>query len=100
MACFIYICGLIILVATSTEASIKSGAAFGGLVTSMVIIGIGTGGIKANVSPMCAEQYQTTGTYIRTLKTGERVVVDQALTTQRIFMWYVSMTLSEYRGTE
>ncbi|KAK2755045.1 hypothetical protein FQN54_006573 [Arachnomyces sp. PD_36] len=88
VACFIYICGLIVLVATSTEASIKSGAAFGGLVTSMVIIGIGTGGIKANVSPMCAEQYQTTGSFIRTLKTGERVIVDPVLTMQRIFMWF------------
>lgn len=80
--------GLTILVATATPASIKSGAAFGGLVTSMVIIGLGTGGIKANVTPMCAEQYKNVGKFIRTLKSGERVVVDPELTVERMFIWF------------
>ncbi|KAL3425241.1 peptide transporter ptr2-like protein 1 [Phlyctema vagabunda] len=88
LACGIYITGLTILVATATPASIKSGAAFGGLVTSMVIIGLGTGGIKANVTPMCAEQYRNVGAFIKTLKSGERVLVDPDLTVERMFMWF------------
>lgn len=80
--------GLVILVATSTPAAILDGAAFGGLIAAMITIGLGTGGIKANVTPMCAEQYQNSSLVIRTLKSGEKVVIDPELTVQRLFMWY------------
>ncbi|OGE55889.1 hypothetical protein PENARI_c003G06352 [Penicillium arizonense] len=84
----VYIIGLTILVATATPAGIHSNAGFGGLVAAMVIIGLGTGGIKANVTPMCAEQYQNAEPVLKTLKTGEIVVVDPELTIQRLFMWF------------
>jgi POT family proton-dependent oligopeptide transporter len=84
----VYIIGLTILVATATPAGIQSNAGFGGLVAAMVIIGLGTGGIKANVTPMCAEQYQNAEPVLKTLKTGEIVVVDPELTIQRLFMWF------------
>lgn len=54
----------------------------------MIIIGLGTGGIKSNVSPLVAEQYRQTKMTIRVLKTGEKVIVDPALTIQRIYMVY------------
>ncbi|GAB1191838.1 hypothetical protein APSETT444_001021 [Aspergillus pseudonomiae] len=84
----IYIVGLTILVATATPAAINGGSAFGGLVASMVIIGLGTGGIKANVTPFCAEQYNKGSAFVKTLKSGERVVVDPELTVERMFMWF------------
>ncbi|KAJ6134366.1 hypothetical protein N7523_000688 [Penicillium sp. IBT 18751x] len=84
----IYIIGLIILVATSTPAGVQSNASFGGLVVAMVIIGLGTGGIKANVTPMCAEQYQNAQPVLKMLKSGERVIIDPELTVQRLFMWF------------
>ncbi|KAF4780903.1 putative POT family protein [Colletotrichum scovillei] len=87
-ACAVYIVGLIILVATSTPASIMNGAGFGGLIAAMIAIGLGTGGIKANVTPMCAEQYQNSHPVIKTLKSGEEVLVDPELTVQRLFMWF------------
>jgi POT family proton-dependent oligopeptide transporter len=80
--------GLTILVATATPAGLKGDAGFGGLVAAMVIIGLGTGGIKANVTPMCAEQYQNAEPVLKTLKSGERVAVDPELTVQRLFMWF------------
>ena len=55
----------------------------GGLITAMIVIGLGTGGIKSNVSPLIAEQYQQTKPVVRTLKSGERVIVDPAVTIQR-----------------
>jgi POT family proton-dependent oligopeptide transporter len=88
LAACIYIVGLVILVATATPSAIQNGAGFGGLVAAMVTIGLGTGGIKANVSPMCAEQYQNTRPVVKTLKSGEKVVVDPELTVQRLFMWF------------
>ncbi|KAJ5660844.1 Major facilitator superfamily domain general substrate transporter [Penicillium longicatenatum] len=84
----IYIIGLTVLVATATPAALHSNASFGGLIAAMVIIGLGTGGIKANVTPMCAEQYQNAQLVLKTLKSGERVVVDPELTVQRLFMWF------------
>jgi POT family proton-dependent oligopeptide transporter len=83
-----YIIGLVILVGTSTPAGLQSDSGFGGLIASMVIIGLGTGGIKANVTPMCAEQYQNAELVLKTIKSGERVIVDPELTVQRLFMWF------------
>ena len=82
----IYICGLLILVTTALPVSIGSGAALGGLIAAMIVIGLGTGGIKANVSPLIAEQYTNTKPKIKILKSGERVIVDPAVTIQRIYM--------------
>lgn len=84
----IYTGGLIILVATSTHAGITSGAGLGGLIAAMVTIGLGTGGIKANVTPMCAEQYENSRPLLKTLKSGEQVIVDPELTVGRLFMWF------------
>ncbi|KAJ8117652.1 hypothetical protein OPT61_g1203 [Boeremia exigua] len=88
MAAGIYIVGLVILVATATPSAIQSGAGFGGLIVAMVTIGLGTGGIKANVTPMCAEQYQNARPMLKTLSSGERVVVDPEITVQKLFMWF------------
>lgn len=102
---FIYMIGVFILFCTSLPWAIEHGAALGGLIVSMVgiprsrhftnadvdyycqaIIGIGTGGIKSNVSPLVAEQYRQTKMTIRVLKSGERVIVDPGITIQRIYM--------------
>lgn len=80
----IYILGCLILFLTSLPVAIENGAALGGLIAAMIVIGAGTGGIKSNVSPLIAEQYQNTTPYIKTLNSGERVIVDPATTIKRI----------------
>ncbi|KAF8313213.1 PTR2-domain-containing protein [Clavulina sp. PMI_390] len=55
---------------------------------SLIIMGIGTGGFKANISPLVAEQYRVTALRVKTLKTGERVIVDPVYTTGQIYMWF------------
>jgi POT family proton-dependent oligopeptide transporter len=82
----VYMLGLLILFLTSLPVAIEHGASLGGLVTAMIVIGLGTGGIKSNVSPLIAEQYQAKKPYIRVEKNGERVIVDPAVTIQRIYM--------------
>ncbi|KAL2212060.1 POT family protein [Sarocladium strictum] len=84
----VYITGLIILVGTSTHAGITSGAGLGGLIAAMITIALGTGGIKANVTPMCAEQYANSRPILKKLKSGEQVIVDPELTVGRLFMWF------------
>ncbi|KAF7455387.1 PTR2-domain-containing protein [Pyrenophora tritici-repentis] len=88
LACGVYIVGLVILVATSTPVGVSSGAGFGGLVAAMTVIGLGTGSIKANVTPMCAEQYKPDAAYTKKLATGEWVIVDPELTVERMFNWF------------
>lgn len=53
---YIYLIGVAILFLTSLPTSIEHGAGTGGLIVAMIVIGIGTGGIKSNVSPLIAEQ--------------------------------------------
>ncbi|KAI9305055.1 POT family-domain-containing protein [Cunninghamella echinulata] len=85
----IYFIGLVILTCTSIPAAIASGAAFPGFVVSLIIIGLGTGGIKANVSPLIAEQYPHNKPYVRTLKSGKQIIVSPQATYQKLFnMFY------------
>jgi POT family proton-dependent oligopeptide transporter len=86
--CGIYMLGVLVLTLTSIPAAILANAALPGLILAMIIIGLGTGGIKANVSPMVAEQYTGTKPTIRTLKSGEKVIVDPNVTIQSIFNWF------------
>ena len=84
--CGIYWVGLMILWTTALPVSIENGAGLGGYIAAIIIIGLGTGGIKSNIAPLIADQYQRRVMAIRTEKNGERVVIDPAITYQRIYM--------------
>ncbi|KAI9836777.1 MAG: hypothetical protein M1819_000942 [Sarea resinae] len=84
--CIIYMSGLLILFVTSLPVCLRHGAGLGGFIAAVIIIGIGTGGIKSNVSPLIAEQYTRKKMAVKTLKTGERIILDPAATVQRIYM--------------
>ena len=78
--------GHIVLVGTSVPSSLAHpNGALAGLIVSIIIMGIGAGSIKANVSPMIAEQY-TGKLRKKILPSGEVVLISPALTYQRIFM--------------
>ncbi|KAF7715922.1 Proton-dependent oligopeptide transporter family protein [Penicillium ucsense] len=85
--CGVYLVGLLILVLTSLPTSLEHGAGLPGFIVSILIVGLGTGGIKSNVAPLIADQYKRKKMALKTIeKTGERVVIDPALTIQRIYM--------------
>lgn len=84
----VYMVGVGVLFVTSLPWCIERGVAFPGLLVAMVVIGLGTGGIKSNVSPLIAEQVRSTRAFVETRKGGKRVVVDPELTVQRIYMVY------------
>ncbi|WEW57882.1 peptide transporter ptr2 [Emydomyces testavorans] len=86
LSAVIYFFGLVILVCTSLPVAIKHNAALGGLVAAMIVIGLGTGGIKANISPLIAEQIEIKKLSVKTLKSGERVIEDPARTIERVYM--------------
>jgi len=75
-----------------------------GWIVGAVIIALGTGGIKSNVSPLVADQYRKTRMFIKTMPDGERVIVDPNVTITRIynlFYWCINLgSLSALATTE
>ncbi|KAI0696611.1 oligopeptide transporter [Cytidiella melzeri] len=57
-------------------------------VIAILVMGLGTGGFKSNISPLVAEQYRRTKLFVRTEKSGERVICDPSLTASRIYMYF------------
>ncbi|KAJ6089283.1 hypothetical protein N7467_004499 [Penicillium canescens] len=57
----------------------------------LIIMGVGTGGFKSNISPLIAEQYREEKPYIQTLPSGERIIVDPAATVARIYLYFYMM---------
>lgn len=85
--CMVYIVGLLILTLTSIPTALDHGAGLGGFIAAIIVIGLGTGGIKSNVAPLIADQYKRRQMVIgHDDKTGERVIIDPAITIQRIYM--------------
>lgn len=100
--CVVYIVGLLILLLTSLPVSLAHGAGLvstsvlqlknftdriqGGFIAAAIIIGLGTGGIKSNIAPLIADQYKRRRMEVKTLPTGERVIIDPGVTIQRIYM--------------
>jgi POT family proton-dependent oligopeptide transporter len=75
----IYFFGLLILTLTSIPQAIDAGATFPGFIVSVIVIGLAAGGIKANVSPLVAEQYGVTKPFIRTIypKNSSKYAADE-----------------------
>ncbi|KAL4915464.1 oligopeptide transporter [Aspergillus aurantiobrunneus] len=57
----------------------------------LIIMGIGTGGFKSNISALIAEQYPDEQPYIKTLKSGERIIIDPAATVARVYLYFYLM---------
>jgi POT family proton-dependent oligopeptide transporter len=54
----------------------------------LVIMGMGVGGFKSNISPLLAEQQKHKRMEVVTQASGERVILDPAITTSRMFLWF------------
>lgn len=102
--CIIYFIGLLIILLTSLPTALSHGAGVAGWIVGAVVVAIGTGGIKSNVSPLVADQYRKTRMFIKTMPSGERVIVDPNITISRIynlFYWCINVgSLSSIATTE
>lgn len=54
----------------------------------LIIMGIGTGTFKPNISPMIAEQLRVTKMTCKVLPSGERVIVDPTVTQSRVYHYF------------
>ena len=91
VSAMIYIVGIFILFITSLPSIASRTTSLGGFITAIIIIGVATGGIKSNVSPLIADQIPKTSPVIKVLKSGEKVVQDPNLTIQSVFMLFYLM---------
>jgi proton-dependent oligopeptide transporter, POT family len=78
---------LIIIMSAIPPVITKPSNSFAALIIGILVIGFGTGGFKPNVNPMIVEQLNTEHLRVKTLKTGERVIVDPAITINRVYNW-------------
>lgn len=78
-----YLLGLCILFASSLPIAQTYDLSLAGLLMSLFLLSIGTGGIKPNVSPLIAEQYTGVDRTVRVHGSGELIVLDRELTLQR-----------------
>jgi POT family proton-dependent oligopeptide transporter len=51
----------------------------------MIVLGIGTAGVKATASPSIGDHYAESAPQVITTKKGERIIVERALTLQDIY---------------
>ncbi|KAJ5436268.1 hypothetical protein N7445_007153 [Penicillium cf. griseofulvum] len=83
------ILGHIILVTSAIPSVItNTDASFGVFVLGVIIMGLGTGGFKPNISALVVEQIPIFNLKVRTLKSGERVVVDPTITQSRVYHYF------------
>jgi POT family proton-dependent oligopeptide transporter len=89
IALAIAIVGHIILVISAIPPVItKPSSSMGVFIVGLIIMGVGTGTFKPNISPLIAEQLPLTRMIVRTLPSGERVVVDPAVTQSRVYSYF------------
>lgn len=54
----------------------------------LIIMGIGTGSFKPNISPLIAEQIPLQKIVVREMKNGERVIFDPTVTQSRVYHYF------------
>ncbi|GAB7353162.1 hypothetical protein MBLNU459_g3695t1 [Dothideomycetes sp. NU459] len=92
MAIGIAIVGHIIIIISATPHVITHpDGAIACFAIGMVVLGVGTGCFKSNISPLIAEQYTETKLKVTTDKKGNRVIMDPTLTVSRIFLYFYMM---------
>ncbi|KAI1331830.1 POT family protein [Xylariaceae sp. FL0255] len=68
----------------AAPAVLKAGKGFPPFIISLILLAIGAGIFKPNVSPMLIDQYKHQKEYTKVLKSGEKVLVDPESTINRI----------------
>jgi len=92
VACGIALVGHVILIISAIPQVITNpDGAIACFAIGIVIMGIGVGGFKSNISPLIAEQCTENVMRIKTTAKGERVIMDPAVTTSRVFLYFYLM---------
>ncbi|BCS21429.1 putative MFS peptide transporter [Aspergillus puulaauensis] len=84
--------GHVILIISAIPPVIANpNGAIGCFAIGLIIMGVGTGGFKSNISALIAEQYPDEHPVIKTLPSGERIIIDPAATVARVYLYFYLM---------
>ncbi|KAI5241207.1 PTR2-domain-containing protein [Aureobasidium subglaciale] len=79
---------IILVAASAPDVIVNKTGSTAAFIIGLLTLCVGTGFFKANISPLLAEQNPTKRMHVQTLPTGERVIVDPAITNSRIFLYF------------
>ena len=81
--------GHVVLTASAAPSVLANNhSALGAFIVGLIVLGVGTGCFKSNISPLLAEQQTEHKKRIETTPSGERIIVDPSVTTARMFLWF------------
>ena len=66
----------------------NTSGSLGAFSMGVIFVGLGTGGFKPNINPLIVEQLDLDRMVVKTLKSGERVIVDPAVTATRVYHYF------------
>ncbi|KKA28469.1 hypothetical protein TD95_002530 [Thielaviopsis punctulata] len=79
---------LILVMSAIPPVITKPHSSLAAMIVAVIVIGFGTGGFKPNISPLIVEQLPNQRLRVTTLPSGERVIVDPAITIERVYNWF------------
>ncbi|KAH8601630.1 putative peptide transporter ptr2 [Bisporella sp. PMI_857] len=91
---------VILIISAIPPVVIHPKTAIGVFTLGLVIMGVGTGGFKSNISPLIAEQCKETKICVKITKRslwgllekgGEEVIMDPAVTISRVYLYFYMM---------
>lgn len=89
VALIVDIIGHLILIVSGLPPVIKNpNGSLAAFTIGIIFMGVGTGGFKPNVNPLIVEQLDLERMVVRTLPSGERVIVDPAATASRVYHYF------------
>lgn len=78
----------VIMIGGAAPSLLRAGKGLAPFLVSFFLLAIGAGIFKPNVSPILLDQYQHQRSFVKTLDSGERVIVDAETTIQRILLMF------------
>ncbi|KAL7916841.1 POT family domain-containing protein [Trichoderma velutinum] len=90
---------VIIVISAAPQVIVHRQGALGTMLTGLVFLGLSTGGVKTNLSPLIIEQISYTQPTVQTLESGEKVIYDPGATMTRAYMlWYFTTNIGAFLG--
>lgn len=83
--------GHIILTVGAIPSVLQAGNGMAPFIIGLLVLALGAGLFKSNVSPLLLDQDTQKGLIIKTLPSGERVIIDPEVTAQRLTMAFYGM---------
>ncbi|KAE9962021.1 hypothetical protein BLS_006235 [Venturia inaequalis] len=86
----VIVCGIahVLMVACGAPALLANHTAIAPFFISVYVLAVGAAMFKPNISPTLLDQMPVTVPVTKTLKSGEKVIIDPEATTERVMLWF------------